>query len=496
MKLKTNKRVTLFIFIVLILCASFFRVYLLSKNLFFGPEQGRDFLVLRDMVVNHKLTLIGAKTDIAGVFHGPLYYYIAAIPFALSHGNPVVVSFSLALLQVVGIPLIYFLTVELSKNKRAGLIAGTLYAVSFESIVYARWLSNPPLSLIFSVGLILCLARFLKGNHWYLLGVGILYGILGQLEFINYLLFGTIIIATFIRYFHVWRKTKWKILLTSTLLAMFMGFGTYILFDVRHGFLIFKSIIELLSGGGFRGSFFDAAAEMSIRYVTEIGRTFGIFHIAGATIITFVGLYSWLRYRKYNQLLDVLGIWMITPLAALYVFRHGVLEQVFVGLLPAWIIAVALVTGSIWEMYKKLGITVFAALVMYGAVIYFNFIPFNEQVFFQKSQSRIIYEEETQVVKAIYRRADGKPFYFQAFTIPVFWQDGWEYLFWYIGTNKYGYIPIEEDKSVIYVITPKIYWDPYLSLFKKNWYNETVSTWGKLTFEQTIGEFTIEERIK
>src|SRR3989338_4821351 len=69
--------------------AFFLRAYLIPQNLFFGPEQGRDFLIVRNIAFNHDAVLIGAKTDIEGIFHCPFYYYLATIPFLLSAGNPV-----------------------------------------------------------------------------------------------------------------------------------------------------------------------------------------------------------------------------------------------------------------------------------------------------------------------------------------------------------------------------------------------------------------------
>lgn len=493
-----KKKLTLgIVLIVLTVIGLFLRSFFLPNHLFFGPEQGRDFLVMRDLVVNHKLTLIGAKTDIAGVFHGPLYYYIAAVPFALSHGNPGFVSLSLVLIQVLAIPLIYFLTIALTGKKRIGLIASTLYAFSFETIVYARWLSNPPLCLVSSILFMLFFTKFLQGKRWYLIGVAFMYGVLGQLEFINYLLFASIGLVSLIWYRKMWWKhTNWKIIALSLAVAACAGFGTYVLFDLRHEFLVSKSLLELMKGGGFRGTFFGAAMEMTGRYVMEIGRTVGVFTLLPAVLVTLVSLYGWVRVRKTYPLADLVGIWMVVPIGTLYLFRHGVLEQVFVGLLPAWIIGLSFAIEIVWCQSKKIGIMLIGLLVGFSILMYALHIPNNEQVFFQKSQSRVTYENELQVVHAIYERAAGKPFYFQAFTIPVFWQDGWQYLFWYIGTKSYGYIPIEEDKSVIYVIIPKIYWDPFLSLYKKNWYNEKVQSWGTLTFWKVLGEFTVEERTK
>lgn len=104
LRLKFNKINKLFcpfnFFIIVVVTTAFFlRFYLLSQNLFFGPEQGRDFLVIKDIVVNHKFTLIGSKTDIEGVFHGPFYYYLSSIPFLISRGSPFFTMFFLVLIN-------------------------------------------------------------------------------------------------------------------------------------------------------------------------------------------------------------------------------------------------------------------------------------------------------------------------------------------------------------------------------------------------------------
>jgi len=51
----------------------------IPEYLFFGYEQGRDALVIKDIYIMEKFTLVGPKTDIDGVFHGPIYYYLMTI---------------------------------------------------------------------------------------------------------------------------------------------------------------------------------------------------------------------------------------------------------------------------------------------------------------------------------------------------------------------------------------------------------------------------------
>src|SRR6266496_3083638 len=98
-----------YILIILFFAAFFLRTYLLQQNLFFGPEQGIDFTVVRDLVINHKITLIGSKTYVSGIFHGPVYYYILSIPFLLSSGDPYFSLIFLITFNCLSVIFIYFL---------------------------------------------------------------------------------------------------------------------------------------------------------------------------------------------------------------------------------------------------------------------------------------------------------------------------------------------------------------------------------------------------
>ena len=75
--MKVNKTyLILFLIFILALLA---RLIFIPQNFLFGFEQGRDAQIAQDIIHLRKLTLIGPKTDIAGIFHGVWYYYILSI---------------------------------------------------------------------------------------------------------------------------------------------------------------------------------------------------------------------------------------------------------------------------------------------------------------------------------------------------------------------------------------------------------------------------------
>src|SRR5690348_2771954 len=85
--LLTNK-IDFIIIAVFVLISGLIRfIPLFEGNVPFLFDQGRDMLAVKDIVLGHKLTLIGPFTGLQGVFQGPWHYYLLAIPFVLTGGN-------------------------------------------------------------------------------------------------------------------------------------------------------------------------------------------------------------------------------------------------------------------------------------------------------------------------------------------------------------------------------------------------------------------------
>ena len=81
--------------VVLIVLFSVFprSVEVLNHNYLFLMDQGRDYMAVKDIVVNHKFTLIGSEigggaAGTQGVFQGPVYYYLLSLFFLIFKGDP------------------------------------------------------------------------------------------------------------------------------------------------------------------------------------------------------------------------------------------------------------------------------------------------------------------------------------------------------------------------------------------------------------------------
>lgn len=486
-----NKPFYVYVFLIFCVVTAFLlRTHLLSSRLFFGPEQGRDFLVIRDIVNNHKLTLIGSKTDIDGLFHGPIYYYLATIPFVFSSGNPLGVSLFFIALYSVTVCGMYMVTFEITKNVRTSAFSAVLYTVSYGVIASSRWLSNPPLSIPFSVLYMFFTVRLIQKKYLSIIGVVISYALLGQAELINFVLFGTIGLIVLVRYRATLVHIPKPLMVIAGILLVVLSIGNFALFNVKHEFLITNSILRLLHSGTLSKplllSFVEAFRMLCYRMATMVGL---VSWESGAVVSVSIA-YCLVRLRNRSKVYDLVIIWILIPTATLALLRHGVLEQLYIGSFSAYIVAISIASAFALEKNKLLGYALALYILIQNMVAYVSYLPKNQHVFFQVQQLDVRFSDQLQVIDGIYARAKGRNFQIQSYTIPYFLQDGWIYLFWYEGTRTYGYIPQNGESDLLYVIIQKDRLNPK---FQNNWYTKTVSTWGKKSDVFQVGEFTVEE---
>jgi len=86
MKKLINRRVLLIVLYLLL--PAIFRFYRIDAFMTFLGDEGRDVIVVRDILHGH-FTFLGPRASAADFYTGPIYYYMMA-PFLLLAGyNPV-----------------------------------------------------------------------------------------------------------------------------------------------------------------------------------------------------------------------------------------------------------------------------------------------------------------------------------------------------------------------------------------------------------------------
>lgn len=136
---------TLAVPIGLMLLAAALRLPDLATRGTWDGDQGHDMLMLRGLVRDGIVPLLGPPTSIGDVHHGALYYYLLAPAAALTGGDsPLAVVFLIALAGIAAVGVTWWLARSIA-GPGAGFVAGLAMAVSPATIDESTFIWNPNL---------------------------------------------------------------------------------------------------------------------------------------------------------------------------------------------------------------------------------------------------------------------------------------------------------------------------------------------------------------
>jgi len=97
----------------------------------------------------------------------------------------------------------------------------------------------------------------------------------------------------------------------------------------------------------------------------------------------------------------------------------------------------------------------------------------------------------TEAIEAIFQDAKGTPFGVLVFTPPVYTYP-YDYLFWWIGTKKYHYVPHNEKRGVFYLLMEPDAGKPWSY---KGWLETVVKDGTVVSTKELPSGFLIEKRM-
>jgi hypothetical protein len=257
--------------------------------------------------------------------------------------------------------------------------------------------------------------------------------------------------------------------------------------------LIAKSIGTAIFGNHqATAPFFVAARDVLPLFVSWVCQFSAMPAIAGYGVATILICFLFIKRRTSKVQAESLLLFLLIPLSIILLFRRGALDQVFVIIGPSVAVGMGWLLSDIYRRANRIGLGV-AALIVYMSVSHaLESLPLSKDVFFQAPQPHITYQKQQDVLSYVYATMGSSVFELQSYTIPYFWQDGWQYLFWrYTLIHPVAKVPVEHGVKDLIVIIQRDAADP---LFQKNWYDKTVSTWGDRLSAVTIGEYVVEHR--
>lgn len=443
-------------------------VEVLAGNYLFGFDQGRDYLAAYNIVVTHKLTLIGSEigagsAGLNGIFHGPGYYYLISLVYLLFHGDPYG-SLLLMFAFGVGTLIVTYFTTKKMFGKYTAVVSLFLVGISPLIVSQSRFLWNSH-STSFFIALVLYFAYMISEKPRLYAPLAIFTaGLIYNFELAISVPMILSLCLSFPLVFHI-RDFKTYIYSLGAAIAAFFPF---LLFDSRHGWPAIRSIIGYLFG--------HTGSTQTFSWIRLSDHALSYFYNASNTFIFDSRIVN-------DRVFMALGVGLLITLIVL-AFKAGNshLRKFFRFLVLLLLVSYGVLlflNNSVWDYYlihaHFVYIYVFAysfvrsvrrwntsLLPKFGAVILSVFLLIMGWFSFERMGINIRYDywdlggvEKIKgkkiAIDYIYRDAKGKPFSEFTFMAPIYTYP-YEYLFKTYGQKKYGYTPGTDKKGLVYLI--------------------------------------------
>ncbi len=222
-----KEKVNLIILFLIIVVASFFRLYNFEEWFHFRNDQARDAIMASRVLDGgiENLRLLGPKAGGSALHLGPVFYYFQAFScWIFQSKEPPIMAIPDLLFSIAIIPLLYFFIRNLFSNKTS-LAITAIYASSYVIIQFSRFAWNPnslpfwSLLFIFSLYKIATL-RNRKKAGWFLMLAGFSFAVTSQLHFIALAGLPIVAFIFWLKYFP--KKINWKFWLGSILVVFIL----------------------------------------------------------------------------------------------------------------------------------------------------------------------------------------------------------------------------------------------------------------------------------
>ena len=377
----------------------FLRLYKIKDYLVFLGDEGRDALVVWN-ILHGDLTLLGPTASVGGFFLGPFYYYLMAPFLWLSRYDPVGPAIMVAIIGVVTIYLVYSIGKDFF-NVKAGLISALLYAISPIVIIYSRSSWNPNVFPFFTIITLFTLYRAVVKNKWWLFVLaGLFMGLSLQIHylatFVGAVMFIYVLLVEF-EFKKIWLFTAIKRYL-QLFVGFMLGFSLFLGFEVRHNFTNSINIINFIFNSkdtGLAGNVFK-----NVEFVFErlfgglflsfpLSRDFDFYSLNLLLTWRFTGIlvgvvstgffvYLFIKNRKdkkiYRKYLLIL-IWLVVGVGLFLFYKKPVFDYYLGFLYPVPFLLVGLLFSKIWEKYKTSGIIAVIVFLIFIVSINLRFSP-------------------------------------------------------------------------------------------------------------------------
>lgn len=338
----------------------------------FTGDQGWFFLSARDLIINHKIPLVGITASITWLYQGAIFTYFLAPFLWLFKFNPLGGAVLTILFNLLAIGAIY----KVGKNffgEKVGVLVALLFSTSPLIIIHSRTAYHTSLIPLFALLFFWFLYKLIKESGKNLIWVALLLAILFQLELSNAVLF--FLVALVIWQFRV--KITWRNLLWS-FGAFILGLTPFIIYDLTNGFrqtlgfsawVIYRVVAFFGVGGEHTANFVGLGNNLKLFFSYFQKITFWGNVWAAALILIFtVANFLWLILKTKKEKLPIWLIfyWILIPLLG-FLIHQAPGEAYFPLIFPVTVFLVALLFERLINFSFLAGTLIFLGMISYNS---------------------------------------------------------------------------------------------------------------------------------
>lgn len=363
------------LFLVVLLVGIFLRAHKGVEWFPYSHDHDLNGWIIRDILENKHLRLIGQETTSNGVFIGPLFYYLL-IPFYLVFGMDPKGSLILPII-ISGFSIFsfYFVFSKIS-NKSTGIIASLVYSLSTLIVFTDREIVPTQPAMLWTVWFFYGLWLLTRGKQKAFLLLGVLIGLAWNFNLALIILSPIILIAHIISKKHL----NIKYLLFG-LIALVLSLSPFLAFESRHNFSQSKAIYSALTSEkdyvyetakGYAK--FDRVMQLVYRNTTRLvwGSDYKIpGKLTFSLLILFFIILSAKKLLNKN-LFILMSIWVAIYIAFFTFNSINVSEYYLNGMNVVWIGILAFLIERIFSRSYIVGVFLAGVIVAANLFSYFT----------------------------------------------------------------------------------------------------------------------------
>ena len=429
----------------------------LGGNFYFTMDQGNDAVHVRELLHGNPPPL-GPETSIFGLFAGPLWYYFLGAGYLIFRGNPIGGVVALISLNTLFLGIL-MKKIKVEVSPLSSLFVGLNLTFSWALYNTSRYAFNPFPMVILSFLIIASLIDFhrtRKSKHLFLASIFV--GLSFHTDVASALALA--IFFGIINVFFMLRKHLLPKQFFYSLCVVALFLSPHVIFELKNDFPQTKTLLKEASnpGGVFQNRqvgqisrrFMITIAESTFREIPELG-----------LLLFCVALWYFFNNSKsspsnsFSKWFVYLSLLLTFVSWAFFISNSGWRDWHTAFLSPLIFISFLLLLSF---LPKKL------MLLLYLFSLYSHLHIFSIRYFqyLKPADDPSLLINEVKAIDWVYQHSGSQGFYVYNY-LPSIYDYPYQYLFWWHGLKKYGYLPCEYAP---YKNSRKLFYPPLLKYSK------------------------------